>query len=620
MERDRILLVEDEAETAAFVEVLLRDCGYDVCAVVDNGADAIALAAKHKPDLVVMDIVLPGAMDGIAAAQIIRQQYAVPVVFLTAQTDGGLIGRIKSSGASGYLSKPTTKNGLNMSVETAIYRDRADKELARRTQSLVDANLRSATLTTVLEQLRDADSALQRDGDFEAFYKTIVRHVMDATKAKYGAFGVFGADGNLSAFVTLGMSDDIKAQIGRLPLGGGVLSAVYRGRKLVRIADIREHMSYEGFPGEHPPMTAFLGLPLMNGPTCLGVIYLADKNGTSTFTEWDETLLMIYGAEAVHVLQRAELLAETKRRGDALAERNRDLEESNRRVSETQAQLLQSEKLASIGQLAAGVAHEINNPVGYIGSNVEALRSYVGDLLKMVDAFEAWAEDPQSEAHKAALDAVRSNSELGFIRDDIQQLLTETMEGIGRVRRIVQDLKEFSHVDEGEWEVADLHKGIESTINVVRNEIKYKAELIKEFSDIPLVECLPSQLNQVFMNLLVNAAQAIAEKGTITVRTAWDQLKDQVVVEVQDSGCGITPDHLKRIFDPFFTTKPVGKGTGLGLSVSYGIVAKHHGTIEVNSEVNKGTCFRIRLPVKGKREDDPESIPKAGQLESVDKV
>jgi signal transduction histidine kinase len=176
--------------------------------------------------------------------------------------------------------------------------------------------------------------------------------------------------------------------------------------------------------------------------------------------------------------------------------------------------------------------------------------------------------------------------------------MSESRDGIQRVRKIVQDLKDFSRVDaRQEWEWANLHAGIDSTLNIVNNEIKYKADVVKQYAVLPDVQCLPSELNQVFMNLLVNAAHAItADRGTITVRTGC--AGDEAWVEVADNGCGIPPENLKRVFDPFFTTKPVGKGTGLGLSLSYGIVKKHGGRLEVESEPGRGTCFRMTLPVK----------------------
>jgi signal transduction histidine kinase len=172
------------------------------------------------------------------------------------------------------------------------------------------------------------------------------------------------------------------------------------------------------------------------------------------------------------------------------------------------------------------------------------------------------------------------------------------------VKNIVQDLKDFSHVDEAEWQWSDLHHGLDSTLNIVWNELKYKAEVVKEYGAPPEIECIPSQLNQVFMNLLVNAAHAIENRGTITIRTGHDG--DGAWVEITDDGKGIAPEHLERIFDPFFTTKPVGKGTGLGLSLSYGIVKKHKGRIEVDSRPGMGARFRVWLPVRQGEKGKPE--------------
>jgi len=276
----------------------------------------------------------------------------------------------------------------------------------------------------------------------------------------------------------------------------------------------------------------------------------------------------------------------------ALRSSHAELEGAYRHLEEAQSHLLQSEKLASIGQLAAGVAHEINNPIGYVYSNLGSLEQYLKELFEVLAAYESSVTDPPAPVRE-----VTQRIDVGFLKEDIPALMGESREGITRVKKIVQDLKDFSHVDASdEWQFSDLHKGLDSTLNIVNNEIKYKAEVAKEFGDLPEVECLASQLNQVFMNLLVNAAHAIEERGTITIRSG--AVEDQVWVEIADSGKGIPAENLKRIFDPFFTTKPIGKGTGLGLSLSYGIVQKHRGRIEVESEVGKGTTFRVWLPVK----------------------
>ncbi|MBA5686756.1 ATP-binding protein [Rugamonas apoptosis] len=263
------------------------------------------------------------------------------------------------------------------------------------------------------------------------------------------------------------------------------------------------------------------------------------------------------------------------------------------KLRDAHQQLLQSEKMASIGQLAAGIAHEINNPVGFVNSNMGALQGYVGTLLSVIDQYEQAASD--HPALGARLQAVREQADLDFLREDVGELVRESMDGLKRVKDIVQSLKDFSHVGETEWQVADLHKGLDSTLNIVANELKYKATIIKQYGQLPQIRCLASQLNQVFMNLLVNAGHAIKEKGEITLSTGT--ANGWVWVEVADTGVGIAPEHLNRIFEPFFTTKPVGSGTGLGLSLSYGIVHKHGGKIDVASEVGKGSRFIVRLPM-----------------------
>ena len=266
-----------------------------------------------------------------------------------------------------------------------------------------------------------------------------------------------------------------------------------------------------------------------------------------------------------------------------------------KRLEEAQNQLLQSERMASIGQLAAGVAHEINNPVGFVNSNLGSLQRYVTDMLRLLSVYEK-AEGALPGAAMQEISQVKADIDVAFLREDVANLLVESLDGLKRVTRIVQDLKDFSHVDESERQWADLEAGLESTLRVVWNELKYKAEVIKEFAGIPQVECFAFQLNQVFMNLLINASHAIEGRGTIAIRTGHDDAC--VWVEVQDSGRGIKPEHLSRIFEPFFTTKPVGQGTGLGLSRAYGIVKKHDGRIEVKSELGQGTVFRVILPKK----------------------
>ncbi|MGR8932536.1 MAG: bacteriohemerythrin [Gammaproteobacteria bacterium] len=275
----------------------------------------------------------------------------------------------------------------------------------------------------------------------------------------------------------------------------------------------------------------------------------------------------------------------------------------NKQLKEAQAHLVQSEKLASIGQLAAGVAHEINNPLGYIYSNLNSLKQYIQDMVQMTQLAKRAAEQlPPDHPEYQVFLQFQSSIDWDFMKDDAIDLVNESLEGAVRAKKIVQDLRDFSRIEKRERENFDIEAGIDATLNIVNNELKYKAEVIKAYGGLKPFECVGAQLNQVFMNLLVNAAQAIDEFGKITVRTGY-QGSDWLWVEVEDTGKGMSEETKAKIFDPFFTTKPVGKGTGLGLSLSYNIVKDHDGRIEVDSTLGKGTRFRILLPLKPSQQE-----------------
>ncbi len=280
-----------------------------------------------------------------------------------------------------------------------------------------------------------------------------------------------------------------------------------------------------------------------------------------------------------------------------LQRKNTELTQAYAQLATAQQVAVQNEKMAATGRLAAGIAHEINNPIGYVHSNLGTLQEYAGNLLVLVAEYDRVLRQlPAAHEDVRTIDGLRTHHDIDFAIQDIPQLLNESLEGIGRVRKIVQDLKDFSHsVPSDAWAVTDLHTCIESTLNIVSSEIKYKAKVEKQYGDLPPVECLASELRQVFMHILVNAAQAIVEQGIITIATGAQG--EEVWVSISDNGPGIPENNLPHIFEPFFTTKPVGCGTGLGLSISYGIVKKHHGRIEVDT-TPAGTSFRAVLPVR----------------------
>ncbi len=291
--------------------------------------------------------------------------------------------------------------------------------------------------------------------------------------------------------------------------------------------------------------------------------------------------------------QRAESLLE---------EKTSELHHAHEKLKENQAQLVHSEKMASLGQLAAGVAHEINNPVGFVMSNLGTLMEYVTtfkDLIAQYDTLVTHYQEGHADEIQALLEAIHKvceEEDLNYAMGDVDALILESQQGLHRVKDIVQNLKSFARLDESELKEANVNDGIQDTLKMVWNELKYKCQVTTNLGEVPSILCYPGQLNQVLMNLLVNAAQAIPEKGEIIIET--EATDTHIVIRISDTGVGIPEKHMSHIFNPFYTTKPVGTGTGLGLSISYGIIQKHHGTIDVESKVGEGTTFSIKLPIE----------------------
>ena len=303
-------------------------------------------------------------------------------------------------------------------------------------------------------------------------------------------------------------------------------------------------------------------------------------------------------------------------REKALHSMFKDLQEAHENLKQSQNQLLQSEKMASVGQLAAGVAHEINNPMGFISNNMEILEQYIADyakVLKMTDQLKESVAGGNLEEAKSIVEEINKLKEeinLDYIIDDTRKLLQHNRNGIERVQKIVTDLRTFSREDKNVMERVKIEDVIEGILTIVHSEIKYKARLEKDYGDTPLIDCSPQRLGQVLINLLVNALHALPDRqagieGTGTIEIKTYKQDEFVCVDVRDTGKGIPPEILNKIFDPFFTTKPTGQGTGLGLSVSYEIIKKHNGRITVRSKVGEGTTFTVMLPLKQQTEATP---------------
>lgn len=449
--------------------------------------------------------------------------------------------------------------------------------------NLANADVRLLLWTEALHKINAADSRVHRGGNLNDFYRSIVLYAMEMTRAQAGAFGLFDEQGNLQEIIAEGFD----AQT----LAGDYLTALFNEHKS---ANETANAVAGDLPIEHTPLPILFSPPLVVENRLKGLIYLENKENIryfesqkeaqieTFFTQEDAYMLSLFTDYLVRALDRTELVI--------------TLQGMINKLNNAQNQLLQSEKMASIGQLAAGVAHEINNPVGFVNSNLTTLTGYIDNLFSIIEAYEQVETAELDSPGWASVREIKHQLQLDFLREDVPDLLTESQEGLTRIKKIINDLKEFSYVHKVEWQYADIHRGLNSTINVVWNEIKYKAELIKNYGDLPEIKCLPPQLNQVFLNILVNAAQSIKTRGRITISTGTQG--DRVWIAISDTGEGIPEQSLSRIFEPFFTSKSVGKGTGLGLSLSYSIVQKHHGSIDVSSKIGEGTTFTVVLPIE----------------------
>ena len=413
-------------------------------------------------------------------------------------------------------------------------------------------------------------------GDDASALTRMLEQVVRALEAVSGSLAVIDEDHPDQLVIVAGVDLPPEALGSRIVLGSGVLGqvAVDGQARLMTGARAGAVQRDLGSPASS------ICWPMAIKSRRIGALSINRTAGSTSFTQDDVEQGATFVTLLALLVDNARMRGGQQRRIDTLSTLNAEMRAINAQLNAAQAQLLQSEKMASIGQLAAGVAHEINNPIGYVYANFNTLSGYVTDLLAALQAGPNGSAKP--------LDLV-------FLAEDVPDLLSETRDGLDRVTKIVRDLKDFSRVDTSDdWEWANLVAGLESTLNIVNNEIKYKATIERHLVPLPDISCRPSQINQVFMNLLVNAAQAIPERGVIRLASGFDE--EQVWIEVADTGKGMTAEVRKRIFEPFYTTKPVGQGTGLGLSLSYSIVQKHHGHIDVDSEPGRGTAFRITLP------------------------
>ncbi len=565
-----ILVIDDEENVRVLLKQALEFGGYKVF-VAENGKEGLDIfTGDNGIQVILTDLMMP-VMDGL---ELLEEAHKVDpdieIVVLTGLgTQESAIEALKK-GAYDYLQKPMNMEELFLTVRKAMERHRLSREnqaYQKHLEEIVEKRTAELTetknfLQSVLDSSLDyAIIAANMNGYISLFNQGAVRMLGyssedvrgEHTRSLFPQGDDASEDGPFGVEVRKLKPGEVRHREGIVKSADGILIVV-----MMSVATLSDQTGK------------------IIGALCIAKDISEQKKLEHEVKKHTENL---------------EKLVEE--RTEELSSRNVELEQTLKHLSEAQEQLVSSEKLASIGQLAAGVAHEINNPIGFVHSNLSSLRKYVDKVSSVLFSMnEKLANDEEIQAQW-------KKGKVDFILDDLGNLLDESIEGTSRVSTIVKDLKNVSNIDRSQIMSTDLEQALDSTLNIVWNEIKYKAEVEKVYGGIQPIICNPQQVNQVLLNTLVNASHAIDDPpGKIIVRTR-DLEDGKVAVEIEDDGIGMDEETRSKIFDAFFTTKEIGKGTGLGLSISHRIVTEHGGTVEVESELGKGTIFRIILPVDG---------------------
>ena len=566
-----ILIAEDDGISLKILNNILVKYGHRVLAAA-NGRQAWDIFQHETIRMVITDWLMP-EMNGLELCQRIRgaqKEFYTYIIIVTSRDGKADLLEILKKGADDCIIKPIPPEVLHARIKAGERVIRLEEKHKLLQQNLIESRNK---LRVVLDSLPEEIVSIDANAC-----------IVSANSAFLKETGV--------GFGQIAGSPCFDPGYWNMP---GVNIANVRGHAMDIFHSGAPRFVYEtiGGSGHEKRHLEFHLLPVRDDSGRVNQVAIVSRNITD------------------HLLRTEQIKSlnqELQKAVDEVRDKNIELVGTLARLKETQSQMLQSEKMASIGQLAAGVAHEINNPVGFVSSNLKTLSDYQQNIGQIISDYRQFVEEiaavEDSDRDRAGIETLQSriknresDLDIAYILEDIPGLIHESRDGLDRIKKIVLDLKDFSHPGEDVLKMVDINRNLDSTLNIVSNELKYKATITRDYGDLPQVKCYPQQLNQVFMNLLVNAAQAIEKQGEIRIMTR--QIGPDVEITISDSGQGIAAENLSRIFDPFFTTKEVGKGTGLGLNVTYNIVKKHHGTIDVASAPDQGAAFTIRIPAAG---------------------
>ncbi len=548
----RVLVVDDDSFFLEVCASLLAKLGYQAECFTNLAAMNERLNAGGV-DVVLMDLLLEGE-SGVAAIGELRASHPhLPVIAVTGSQERKLAIAALQSGAGGVLHKPLDTTKLEIAMKHSANLKALDGDMEYRPDFGALLGLQHAISSGI------GETAL-----LDALLQQMIRLVRADRACIF--LSESGQD-DFSVSASYGCSKESLEE--QMPFYKGLCSHVYERRQHQMV--VKDRPAGENAASASQEPQTVLALPIRGRDSIVGVVVATrDAEGLPLGRDVIEIGLLLAG-EVGQALERRRV-----------EEQSRDMERS----------VMRRDKLVTIGELASGVAHEINNPLGYVSSNVHSLKEYFDELLPVLECLTP--ANGQPDPAKAV--ALAEERQIVDLLEDLPDCIRETLSGIDRVLKIVNDLRNFARDDAESKEATDINQVLDGAIQILWNQLKHKAELVREFGDLPAIQCFPSQLGQVFLNLLYNAVQAIERSGRITVSSRVDG--GSIQVEIADDGCGMSKDVLDRIFEPFYTTKPRGVGTGLGLSIARKIIERHGGRINAKSEVGHGTTFIVRLPIE----------------------